>query len=46
VRNPLKTNISSVISTDLLKVNLQFISTSFPNVRTYTYDSTTHMTRN
>jgi len=42
VRNPLKTKISSVISTILLKVNLQYVSTSFPNVQTFTYHSKTH----
>jgi len=33
---------SSVISRILLKVNLQFVSTSFPNVQTFTYHSKTH----
>jgi hypothetical protein len=33
---------SSVISKILLKVNLHFVSTSFPNVQTFTYHSKTH----
>jgi len=46
VCNLLKTKISSVISTILLKVNLQFVSTSFPNVQTFAYHPKTHYDMN